>query len=95
MLMAGLDGVKNRIDPGEPVDTNLYELEGEASARIKSVPGALSDALEALKNDHAFLLEGGVFTKDLIDTWIKLKTDEVDAIRLRPHPWEFNLYYDA
>ncbi|MDO8642618.1 MAG: type I glutamate--ammonia ligase [Candidatus Woesearchaeota archaeon] len=95
MLMAGLDGVKNKIDPGEPTDVNLYELEGEAAAKIKSVPSSLKDALEALKADHAFLLDGGVFTKDLIDTWIKLKTEEVDAIRLRPHPWEFHLYYDA
>ena len=95
MLMAGLDGIKNKIDPGEPMEENLYELEGEEAAKIKSVPSSLSEALEALKNDHTFLLDGGVFTKDLIDMWIKLKTEEVDAIRLRPHPWEFHLYYDA
>ncbi len=95
-LMAGLDGIKNKIAPPEPVDKDIYELEGEEKARIKSVPGSLAEALDALENDHAFLLEGGVFTKDVIDTWIDYKRKkEVDQVALRPHPWEFMLYSDV
>lgn len=95
ILMAGLDGIHNKIDPGEPVDKDIYELPPEEARNIPQVPGSLSEALDALERDHAFLLKGDVFTKDLIDTWISLKRKrEVDAIRLRPHPYEYFLYYD-
>jgi glutamine synthetase len=95
MLMAGLDGIKNKIDPGEPVDKDIYELEPEEKAKIKSTPGSLLEVLEALDEDHDFLLEGGVFTADLIDTWLNYKRkNEYDAVALRPHPYEFYLYYD-
>jgi glutamine synthetase len=96
MMMAGLDGIHNRIDPGQPLDVDLYELPDEALARIPHVPGSLEEALDALEADHEFLLRGGVFTEDLIETWIAYKrSQEADAVRLRPHPWEFALYYDA
>jgi len=96
MLMAGLDGIRNRIDPGQPMDKDLYELEPADAESIKQVPGSLSETLDALEADHAFLLEGNVFTPDLIETWIDYKrTKEVDAMRLRPHPYEFYLYYDT
>jgi glutamine synthetase len=96
MLMAGLDGIQNRIDPGHPVDEDLFELPPERLAQIRHVPGSLDDALDALEADHDFLLKGGVFTEDLIETWIEYKRrEEADAVRLRPHPWEFALYYDA
>jgi glutamine synthetase len=96
MMMAGLDGIQNRIDPGQPLDTDLYELSEEELAGIPSVPGSLDEALDALEADHEFLLKGDVFTKDLIDTWIEYKRkEEADAVRMRPHPWEFALYYDA
>ncbi len=95
-LMAGLDGIKHKIAPPEPVDKDIYELEGEEKAKIKSVPGSLAESLDALEKDHAFLLEGGVFTKDVIDTWIDYKRKkEVDQVALRPHPWEFMLYSDV
>lgn len=95
MLMAGLDGIRNKIDPGKPVDKNIYELSPEEAAGIKTVPRSLDEALNALEKDHDFLLEGGVFTKDVIDTWIEYKrTVEIDGVRLRPHPYEFYLYYD-
>ena len=95
-VMAGLDGVANKIDPGKPVDKDIYELSGAEKAKIKSVPGSLAEALDALESDHKFLLEGGVFTKDVIDTWIEYKRKrEVDAVALRPHPWEFMLYSDV
>jgi glutamine synthetase len=96
MLMAGLDGIRKRIDPGQPLDKDLYELEPADAAAIKQVPGTLPETLDALESDHAFLLEGDVFTPDLIQTWIEYKrTKEVDAMRLRPHPYEFYLYYDT
>lgn len=96
MTMAGLDGIKNKIDPGEPMDVDLYELPPSRAARVKQVPGSLDAALKALEGDHAFLLEGGVFTEDIISTWIETKRKkDVDYIRLRPHPSEFYLYYDA
>jgi glutamine synthetase len=95
MLMAGLDGVVNRIEPPPPIDKDLYELSPEEAAEVKSMPGSLDLALEALERDHDFLLKGDVFTWDVIETWLKYKrTKEVDAIRLRPHPWEFALYFD-
>ena len=96
LLMAGLDGIQNRIDPGHPVDVDLFELPEGELARIQHVPGSLDEALAALEADHEFLLKGGVFTHDLIDTWIRHKRrEEADEVRLRPHPWEFALYYDA
>lgn len=95
MLMAGLDGIRNRIDPGLPVDKNIYDLSPEERAKIPSVPGSLEEALSALERDHAFLTEGGVFTKDVIDTWIQFKREvEIEAIRQRPHPHEFYMYFD-
>ncbi|PLZ99762.1 type I glutamate--ammonia ligase [Fischerella thermalis CCMEE 5198] len=96
MLCAGLDGIKNKIDPGEPLDKNIYELSPEELAKVPSTPGSLELALEALEKDHAFLTEPGVFTEDFIETWISYKLDnEVNPMRLRPHPYEFALYYDC
>jgi glutamine synthetase len=96
MLMAGIDGIKNRIEPPAPVDKDLYELPPEEHASIAQVPGSLTAVLDALEADHEYLSEGGVFTPDLIETWIDFKrTSEVDPIRLRPHPHEFELYYDC
>jgi glutamine synthetase len=95
MLMAGLDGVKNKIEPPKPIDKDLYELEPHEAAKVKSMPGSLDQALDALEKDHDFLLKGDVFTKDVIETWLEYKRKkEVDAIRLRPHPYEFALYFD-
>jgi len=95
MLMAGLDGVQNRIEPPDPVDKDLYDLPPEALAEVPTVPASLDESLEALEEDNAFLRAGGVFTDDLIETWIEYKrASEIDAIRLRPHPYEFALYYD-
>jgi len=95
MLMAGLDGIENKIEPAAPVDKDIYELEGAEAAAIPQVPGSLDAALNALEKDHAFLTKGGVFTDDLIETWIAFKRkEEVDYVRLRPHPAEFELYYD-
>lgn len=94
-LMAGLDGVINKIEPGDPFDKDLYELEPEEREGIPTVPGSLEDVLDALEADHEFLTKGGVFTKDLIDMYISLKRGDVDALRLRPHPYEFNLYFDC
>jgi len=95
MLMAGLDGIQNKIEPPKPVDKDLYELEGEEAAAIPQVPGSLSEVLDNLEKDHEYLTRGGVFTKDLIETWIAYKRSaEVDYVRLRPHPAEFELYYD-
>ncbi len=93
MLLAGLDGIQNKIDPGQPADYDIFE---HKNGHIKQVPGSLPEALKALEADHKFLLAGEVFTQDVIDTWIEYKvTREVDPIRLRPHPYEFYLYYDA
>ena len=93
MLMAGLDGIQNKIDPGEPIDVDIYEMEGNP---VPSVPGSLTEALQALESDNEYLLRGGVFTKDVIDTWIAYKIEnEADPMRLRPHPYEFSLYFDA
>ncbi|MFQ5780435.1 MAG: type I glutamate--ammonia ligase [Nitrospiria bacterium] len=95
MLMAGLDGIENKIDPGEAVDKNLYELEAREAAEIKLMPGSLEEALAALEADHDFLLKGNVFTEENIQAWLDYKREnEVDAIRVRPHPYEFSLYYD-
>ncbi len=95
MLLAGLDGVKNRIEPPAPIDKDLYELPPDEHAQITQVPGSLPEVLNALEADHSYLTDSGVFTEDLIETWIDMKrTLEVDPIRLRPHPHEFELYYD-
>jgi glutamine synthetase len=95
MLMAGLDGVVNRIEPPQPVDKDLYELPPDELASVATVPGSLEAVLDNLEDDHDYLLAGGVFTPDVIETWIEYKREhEVDAIRLRPHPYEFALYYD-
>ncbi len=95
MLLAGIDGIKNKIEPPDPIDKDLYDLPPEESALVKQVPGSLEEVLGALEDDHQFLLEGGVFTQDVIDTWIEYKrTHELDAVRLRPHPWEYYLYFD-
>lgn len=96
LLMAGLDGVQNRIDPGEPMDKDLYELPPEEMKNVKQVPGSLDAVLAALEADHEFLLKGDVFTPDVLEAWINYKRDvEVDPVRLRPHPYEFFLYYDV
>ena len=96
MLMAGIDGIQNRIEPPDPVDKDLYELPPEEHALIQQVPGSLGEVLDRLEADHDFLTAGNVFTPDLIATWIDYKRNaEVDPIRLRPHPHEFELYYDV
>jgi glutamine synthetase len=96
ILMAGLDGIENKIDPGEPLDKDLYALPPEELADIPSVAGSLDEALKALKEDHAFLLKGDVFTEDLIEKWIEYKTDaEVNPVRMIPVPKEFDLYFDC
>ena len=95
LLMAALDGIENKIDPGDPLDKDIYGLPAEELALIPSAPGSLDEALAALKEDNGFLLKGDVFTKDAIDMWIEYKTDnEVNPVKLRPHPHEFFLYYD-
>ena len=96
LLMAGLDGIQNKIEPPNPLDKDIYELEGEEKARIANVPGSLAESLQALAGDNDFLLEGEVFTPDVIETWLDYKmTREVEQVALRPHPWEFYLYHDA
>jgi glutamine synthetase len=96
MLMAGIDGIMNKIDPGEPLDKNLYDLPPEELAQVPSCPASLEAALTALESDHEFLTRGDVFTQDVIDTWLEYKRSrECDELRLRPHPYEFMLYYDA
>ena len=94
MLMAGLDGIKNRIEPDDPIDKDLYELPPEEHAEIAQVPSSLGDALAALEADHEYLLAGDVFTADLIETWIDMKREDITALRLRPHPHEFEMYFD-
>jgi glutamine synthetase len=95
LLMAGLDGIQNRIDPGSPVDKDLYELPAEEAKKIKQVPGSLGEVLEALEKDHDFLLKGDVFTMDLLDAYVSYKRKfELDPVRIRPVPYEFILYYD-
>jgi glutamine synthetase len=95
LLMAGLDGVLNKIDPGEPMDKNMYELSPKELAKVPQVPSSLTEALDLLEKDHAFLLKGDVFTSDFLEMWISHKRKEADALRLRPHPYEFYLYYDV
>lgn len=96
LLMAGLDGIQNRLDPGEPIDKDLYDLEPEEAANIKNTPGSLEAVIEELKADHEYLLRGDVFTEDVLDAYIRYKvTEEIDSVRLRPHPQEFVLYFDV
>lgn len=95
LLMAGLDGVENKLDPGQPLDKNIYALSPEELKDVPSVPGSLEEAIDCLKKDHAFLKKGDVFTQDALDMWIEYKTDEeINPIKLRPTPYEFALYYD-
>ena len=95
MMMAGLDGVINKMDPGQPLDKDIYDLAPEELKKVPSMPGSLEDALDALEADHQFMLKGDVFTEQVIDTYIDYKrTKEVQAVKLRPHPYEFALYYD-
>jgi glutamine synthetase len=95
ILMAMIDGIQNKIDPGEPLDKDIYDLSPEELKSVPQAPGSLEEALAALRADHEFLLRGDVFTPDVIDTWIWYKTtNEVKAMQLRPHPYEFCLYYD-
>jgi len=95
LMMAGLDGIQNKIDPGEPLDKNIYELPPEELKKVPNVAGSLGEALDCLEKDHDFLLKGDVFTQDFVDMWISHKRKEHDALRLRPHPYEFFLYYDV
>lgn len=96
MLMAAIDGIQNRIDPGKPLDRDIYEMTQEELAGYPKTPGSLSEAIDALEKDHRFLLAGGVFTEDLIAEWIRWKRHrEIEPMSLRPHPYEFHLYYDS
>jgi glutamine synthetase len=96
MLLAGLDGIKNKIEPPEPIDKDLYELPPDEAHAIPQVPGSLEKVLENLESDHDYLLDGGVFTTDLVETWLEYKrAHEIDPIRLRPTPHEFELYFDC
>jgi glutamine synthetase len=93
--MAGLDGIENKIDPGEPLDKDIYGLSPEELKDVPKMPGSLDEALDCLRRDHQFLLKGDVFSEEVINTWIDLKMEkEVNAVRLRPHPMEFQLYFD-
>ena len=94
IMMAGIDGIENQIDPGEPMDKNLYDLPPEEAKCLKTVPESLKGAIEALSEDHSFLTKGEVFTEDFIHNFIKMKQNEYDAVRLRTHPYEYQLYYD-
>ena len=95
MLLAGIDGIQRRLDPGQPLDKDIYALSPAELAEVPSMPASLEESLANLKRDHEFLLKGDVFTEDLIETWIDFKRSaEIDPIRLRPHPHEFELYFD-
>jgi len=94
MLLAGIDGIKNKINPGDPLDKNSYELSEKEKANLKTVPGSLPESLQALEADHKFLLQGDVFTQDVIDVWLEYKWGEVKKLDLRPHPYEFYMYFD-
>ena len=96
MILAGLDGIQNRIHPGEPLDKDIYDLSPEELKDVPSLPGSLDESLKALEADHEFLLKGDVFSPQLIERWIRYKREkEIDALRLRPHPLEFALYFDV
>jgi glutamine synthetase len=95
LLMAGLDGILNKVDPGDSLDKDIYDLSPEELKAVPSMPASLDEALDCLESDYEFLLKGDVFTAELIDTYIQYKRkNEAEAIRLRPHPYEFHLYYD-
>ena len=95
IAMAAIDGIQNKIDPGDPLDKDIYDLPPEELAKVPSTPASLDEALNNLEKSHEFLLKGDVFTHDVIETWISYKrAKEVDALRLRPHPYEFMLYFD-
>ena len=95
MMMAGLDGVLNKVDPGEPLDKDIYDLSPEEMKNVPSMPASLEEALGCIEDDHEFLLKGDVFSEELLETFISYKRKfEADAVRLRPHPYEFALYYD-
>jgi len=95
LLMATIDGIQNKIHPGDPLDKDIYDMSPEDAAEIPKTPSSLDESLNALQRDHEYLLRGDVFTQDVIDTWLEYKREnEVDALRLRPHPYEFCLYYD-
>ena len=93
MLMAGLDGVQNKIHPGDPVDKNLYDLPPEEAAEVPSVASSLEEAIDALKKDHDFLLKGDVFSEDWVEAYVTLKETEARRVSMAPHPMEFELYY--
>ena len=94
--MAGLDGIENKLNPGDPLDKDIYSLGPEELRGIPNVPSSLEEAVNALQDDHEFLLKGDVFTEDVIETWIDYKmNEEVNPIKLRPVPYEFTLYYDV
>jgi len=94
-MMAGLDGIENKIMPPDPLDRDIYEMEPEEKKGIAQTPGTLAETLDALENDHEYLLKGGVFSSDLIETYIDFKrVNEFEQVALRPHPYEFMLYYD-
>ncbi|MCY3537282.1 MAG: type I glutamate--ammonia ligase, partial [Cyanobacteria bacterium MAG IRC3_bin_20] len=95
MVLAGLDGIENQIDPGEGTEIDLFEASAEELSRIPTVPASLNEALEALENDKDFLKQGDVFTDDFIENWIAYKYEEVQQLRQRPHPYEFTMYYDG
>ncbi|MEZ4501690.1 MAG: type I glutamate--ammonia ligase [Dehalococcoidia bacterium] len=95
MLMAGIDGIQQQIDPGDPLDRNIYELSAEEAAGVPTVPGSLDAALDALEADHDFLLQGGVFTQDLLDAWLDIKREEAAQLRLRPTPYEYEMYFSG
>jgi glutamine synthetase len=95
MLMAGIDGIQQQIDPGDPLDRNIYELSAEEAANVPTVPGSLDAALDALEGDHDFLLQGGVFTQDLLDAWFDIKREEAAQLRLRPTPYEYEMYFSG
>ena len=95
MLMAGLDGIEKKLAPGDPLDKDIYSLTPEELKDVPTMPADLETALENLENDHQFMLKGDVFTQDVIDTWIGYKKEELSEMRLRPHPYEFSLYYDG
>ena len=96
MLMAANDGIKRKLDPGKPMDVDVYELSAEELSKTKQAPGSLEEAMSALEKDHNFLTEGDVFSEDIIETWIQWKRDkEINEMALRPHPYEFHLYYDS
>jgi glutamine synthetase len=96
MMMAGLDGIQNRIDPGEPLDKDIYDLSPEELQDVPSLPGSLDDSLNALESDHEFLLKGDVFNREFVQRWINYKREkEIQPLRMRPHPLEFSMYYDV